>query len=43
MYGQGVKLSSPNGGKWMVSMGALGLVRWRADGKELLYLGPDGG
>jgi hypothetical protein len=21
----------------------LGLVRWRADGKELLYLGPDGG
>jgi Tol biopolymer transport system component len=43
MYVQGVNLSSPNGGKWMVSRGALGLVRWRADGKELLYLGPDGG
>ena len=27
----------------MVSRGALGLVRWRADGKELLYVGPDGG
>jgi hypothetical protein len=27
----------------MVSEGALNLVRWRADGKELLYLGADGG
>jgi len=27
----------------MVSKGALGLVRWRADSKELLYLGRDGG
>ena len=43
IYVQGVNLSSPNGGKWMVSKGALGLVRWRADGKELLYLGSDGG
>jgi Tol biopolymer transport system component len=43
LYVQGVNLSSPNGGKWMVSKGALGLVRWRADGKELLYLGRDGG
>ena len=43
LYVQGVSLSSPNGGKWMVSKGVRGLVRWRADGKELLYLGPDGG
>ena len=27
----------------MVSKGALGMARWRADSKELLYLGPDGG
>ena len=43
IYVQGVNLYSPNGGKWMVSKGALGLPRWRADGKELLYLGSDGG
>ena len=43
IYVQGVNLSSPNGGKWMVSKGALGMARWRADGKELLYLGSDGG
>jgi Tol biopolymer transport system component len=43
LYVQGVNLTSPNGGKWMVSKGTLGLARWRADGKELLYLGPDGG
>jgi eukaryotic-like serine/threonine-protein kinase len=43
IYVQGVNLSSPNGGKWMVSKGALGLARWRADGKELLYVGADGG
>jgi Tol biopolymer transport system component/tRNA A-37 threonylcarbamoyl transferase component Bud32 len=42
IYVQGVNLSSGNGGKWMVSKGALGMARWRADGKELLYLGPDG-
>jgi len=30
------------GGKWMVSRGAQGMVRWRADGKELLFLDGDG-
>ena len=43
IYVQGVNLSSANGGKWLVSKGALGLARWRADGKELLYVGVDGG
>jgi Tol biopolymer transport system component len=42
IYVQGVNLSSPNKGKWMISRGALGLPRWRADGKELLYLSSDG-
>lgn len=43
IYVQGVNLSSYNAGKWMVSKGAVGLVRWRTNGKELMYLGPDGG
>ncbi len=43
IYIQGVNLSSPNKGKWMVSRGAMGMPRWRADGKELLYLGADAG
>jgi Tol biopolymer transport system component len=30
-------------GKWMLSNGTLGMARWRADGKELLFLGADGG
>jgi eukaryotic-like serine/threonine-protein kinase len=30
------------GGKWMVSRGAQGMIRWRADGKELLFLDGDG-
>jgi Tol biopolymer transport system component len=30
------------GGKWTVSRGTLGLIRWRADSNELLFLGPDG-
>ncbi|HLG59912.1 MAG TPA: protein kinase [Vicinamibacterales bacterium] len=33
----------PVGGKWMVSNGTLGMARWRDDGKELLFLGTDGG
>jgi Tol biopolymer transport system component len=35
--------SSPVAGKWMVSSGTLGMARWRADGKELLFLSADGG
>jgi Tol biopolymer transport system component len=42
VYVQGVNLSSPNTGKWMISTGASGLLGWRADGKELLYFGADG-
>jgi eukaryotic-like serine/threonine-protein kinase len=34
--------SSPVAGKWMVSSGTLGMARWRADGKELLFLSADG-
>ena len=34
--------SSPVTGKWMVSNGTLGMARWRADGKELLFLSADG-
>jgi Tol biopolymer transport system component len=30
-------------GKWMLSNGTLGMARWRADSKELLFLGADGG
>jgi hypothetical protein len=28
----------PAGGKWQVSNGGLGMVHWRRDGRELLYL-----
>jgi eukaryotic-like serine/threonine-protein kinase len=42
IYIQGVSLSSPNTGKWIVSKGAAGLARWRADNKELLFLSADG-
>jgi len=34
--------ASPVAGKWMVSNGTLGMARWRADGKELLFLSADG-
>jgi hypothetical protein len=34
---------SPAAGKWMLSNGTLGMARWRADSKELLFLGADGG
>jgi eukaryotic-like serine/threonine-protein kinase len=34
--------SPPVTGKWMVSNGTLGMARWRADGKELLFLSADG-
>ena len=34
--------ATPPGGKWLVSRGTLGLARWRADGKELLYVSADG-
>ncbi|HET9361511.1 MAG TPA: hypothetical protein VFO58_17285, partial [Vicinamibacterales bacterium] len=34
----------PVSGKWMVSSnGTLGMARWRADGRELIFLGTDGG
>jgi len=50
IYVRGVNLSAPRAsagsppvaGKWMVSRGTLGMARWRADGKELLYLSADG-
>jgi Tol biopolymer transport system component/predicted Ser/Thr protein kinase len=29
------------GGKWQISAGGGGQVRWRQDGQELFYLGPD--
>ena len=35
--------ASPAAGKWMLSNGTLGMARWRADSKELLFLGSDGG
>ena len=28
--------------KWLVSRGSVGMVRWRADSGELVFLGPDG-
>jgi eukaryotic-like serine/threonine-protein kinase len=34
---------SPVAGKWMVSNGTLGMARWRADSRELLFVGTDGG
>jgi Tol biopolymer transport system component/predicted Ser/Thr protein kinase len=34
---------SPVAGKWMLSNGTLGMARWRDDGRELLFLGADGG
>jgi serine/threonine protein kinase/Tol biopolymer transport system component len=40
--GAGAVGSSPVTGKWMVSNGTLGMARWRADGKELLFLSADG-
>lgn len=34
----------PVSGKWIVSSnGTLGMARWRADGRELIFLGTDGG
>ena len=29
-------------GKWPVSTGGVGAPRWRADGKELYFIAPDG-
>jgi len=35
--------ATPAGGKWLVSKGGGGgVIHWRADGKELFYLAPDG-
>ena len=34
---------SPVDSQWMVSQGAIGMPRWRGDGKELFYLASDGG
>jgi Tol biopolymer transport system component len=35
---------SPNGGHWKISgEGGLGMVQWRADGRQLYYLAPDSG
>jgi eukaryotic-like serine/threonine-protein kinase len=42
IYVQGVSLSSPNSGKWIVSKGSSGLARWRADNRELMFLSADG-
>jgi hypothetical protein len=28
--------------KWLVSRGSVGMVRWRADGRELVFIGADG-
>lgn len=36
-------LSAPESSKRIISNGARGAVRWRRDGRELLYLGADGG
>jgi len=41
--GGSAKQGSPAAGKWMLSNGTLGMARWRADNKELLFLGADGG
>jgi Tol biopolymer transport system component len=41
IYVQEVKLDGSGAGMWMVSKGAVGMARWRADGKELIYLAPD--
>jgi serine/threonine-protein kinase len=38
---QELKLDGSGAGMWMVSKGAVGMPRWRADGKELMYLAPD--
>jgi Tol biopolymer transport system component len=29
-------------GKWLVSRGSIGMVRWRSDSRELVFLGPRG-
>jgi eukaryotic-like serine/threonine-protein kinase len=34
---------APAIGKWMISNGTIGMARWRADSRELLFLGTDGG
>jgi hypothetical protein len=34
---------SDAGSQWMVSQGAIGMPRWRGDGRELFFLAPDGG
>jgi eukaryotic-like serine/threonine-protein kinase len=39
--GQAVATSDSIGGKWMVSRGTRGFARWRADGRELLFIGAD--
>jgi hypothetical protein len=43
-FGPGAKPgASPVSGKWMASKnGSAGMARWRNDGKELVYLAPDG-
>lgn len=41
IYVQEVKVDGSGAGIWMVSAGAVGMPRWRADGKELTYLAPD--
>ncbi len=44
IYAQGFDpvATATTGAKFMVSKGTLGMPRWRSDGKELLYLAPDG-
>ena len=44
-FGLGAKPGAPPpSGKWMVSKnGSAGMARWRNDGKELVFIGADGG
>ena len=37
-----VAAANPTGGRWQVSTGGGIYPRWRPDGKELYYIGPDG-
>jgi Tol biopolymer transport system component len=34
--------AAPVGARWMVSSGSLGMIRWRSDSGELVFLNPDG-
>jgi hypothetical protein len=34
--------AGPVGARWMVSSGSLGMIRWRSDSGELVFLNPEG-